>query len=575
MLNYLFLSLFLISTCFSNAQADSKLVQTIITKADCTSPNGAYTTEIHSSSDGYLFFRQIADKDKSEYKAVVLNKEEAFDLKDGFTLGDKIPKEAIVMLQGHDFQRMALTPEFFFGTLKYEGKETFQSEKCKKYKGTDALGNPVSLFFNKKEQLSGLSFPNSLNPSETIEILFKEWGTSDYGQIVKKVEIIQAGKDVFTFNFTEVIFNSPLFEFINPESFIKAREILDKSIQFHDPDGKWASVKLKLKLQEPRVGNPKRYSIVSLDNTTQAFELQRNRDDHVSKHIIDKNGISKTLLDGKADFPEELVKKYRLDPARNTGYKNFNQMMYGLPMVFEGEKMGNIYALKETLFEGREVFAIDIELKTPIIEPIWRLLIAKEDYQLVGLQIFDPFEPEKGEELVFQDLMPLGNMQIPRTRHWIALNSNKKYLGSDIVLEASIVEDNTDYLALLESNEIQRRAHMTNDAALLVGEISDTMTSVQNGKVSISTNKEVRERFESYFSTVKYSKWDDLKPPIVTISEDGKMATVVFQKLTEAVHKDENGNWSEPSSTTFAWTSLYKKINGKWKIVSNTSTRVR
>ena len=126
---------------------------------------------------------------------------------------------------------------------------------------------------------------------------------------------------------------------------------------------------------------------------------------------------------------------------------------------------------------------------------------------------------------------------------------------------------------LLRSDAIQREAHMTNDAALLTSQIADTLITVQDGKVTRSSNQEVKDKFSRYFESVVYRQWDNLHPPIVHISGDGTLATVVVNKITEA--KDSHSPDSTYTTTTFAWTSTYQKQDDGWKIISITSTRTR
>ena len=125
---------------------------------------------------------------------------------------------------------------------------------------------------------------------------------------------------------------------------------------------------------------------------------------------------------------------------------------------------------------------------------------------------------------------------------------------------------------LLASNQRQRQAHMTNNAAMLVEELYDTIWSVQNGTIKMNTNEEVKERFDQYFSMVKYYKWDDVEEPVIRISDDGTLATVSVKKITTARFNPKDST-SEIGATLFAWTSSYKKTNSEWKIYQTTSTR--
>ncbi len=128
-----------------------------------------------------------------------------------------------------------------------------------------------------------------------------------------------------------------------------------------------------------------------------------------------------------------------------------------------------------------------------------------------------------------------------------------------------------DRQLLLDSNEIQKIAHLENDAAMLVSQIADTMIQVAGGEVKKASNEQVKDRFTNYFDKVKYRRWDDLQPPIIEIASSGDLATVTVHKVIET--KPMNTHDSLYRETTFAWTAIYKKYSGQWKISTNISTR--
>ncbi|KAA3623229.1 MAG: hypothetical protein DWQ02_24825 [Bacteroidetes bacterium] len=345
----IFTALFILLFNFLNAQS------TILSKANCTGPEGGYYTEIHSTETGYLYFKQTFAYKEDIFRAIVLDTGKSFVLHDDNRVGDELGKEVIFMLKSHDFLRMAMDTGFLFSELKENGVKKIGDENCSFYLAKDPLGHSVELYFSTEKVLKFIRLKNPLNLEEFIEISFSNWQNFSGRTVPQKVEILQAGKDLFTFSFFDIQFDAPGFTKIVP----------------------------------------------------------------VSK---------------------------------------------------------------------------------------------------------DKFE--------------------------------------------------TDKTALLNSNEIQRQAHMENDASLLVSQIADTLVTVQRGNVRTESNTTIKQRFEAYFKTVKYLKWDDISPPVIHISEDGTMATVIVEKITQAKHLDESGNWGEASETTFAWTSTYQKISGQWLIISVTSTRV-
>lgn len=127
---------------------------------------------------------------------------------------------------------------------------------------------------------------------------------------------------------------------------------------------------------------------------------------------------------------------------------------------------------------------------------------------------------------------------------------------------------------LLDSNKAQRIAHLENNAEMLTNELCENVCEVSGGNVRHLKRSEMLERFSQYFQAVKYYKWDDLEEPIITVSPDGMLATVIVKKITVAKMNPNSPN-AEIGATQFAWTSNYRKINGEWKIFQITSTEER
>ena len=122
-------------------------------------------------------------------------------------------------------------------------------------------------------------------------------------------------------------------------------------------------------------------------------------------------------------------------------------------------------------------------------------------------------------------------------------------------------------------HEKQREAHLTNDASLLVSVMADSMTVVQDGVISTNSKEEIEEMFSSYFQQVKYRKWDDISKPILQISTDGTLATIIVDKLAEAafISNDTLGAYE---TTYWAWMSSYRKEStSEWKLYALASGR--
>ncbi|MBW8244597.1 hypothetical protein K1F50_17450 [Muricauda oceani] len=214
---------------------------------------------------------------------------------------------------------------------------------------------------------------------------------------------------------------------------VDGKKIFRESMDYHDPSNSWENTTLNIHIQEPRTLNPHRYSVVELDNSDNTFRLKRNRDDNISEHIIDKNGSSSVLLNGEIATDTALINKYRLDPSRNIGYRQFYQIFYGLPMSLEN-RISEIKNTMETTFANQECYKVEIELKEPMFSKDWNLFISKSTKEIIGIEIVTKDKPAEGERLYFEKTITINEIRIPRIRHWHEL-SDDSYSGTDIIID--------------------------------------------------------------------------------------------------------------------------------------------
>ncbi len=128
-----------------------------------------------------------------------------------------------------------------------------------------------------------------------------------------------------------------------------------------------------------------------------------------------------------------------------------------------------------------------------------------------------------------------------------------------------------DREALLVLHTQQRQAHLGKDASLLTASFADTFTSISRGRVSTPSRAESTARFQAYFDRSTFVAWEDIVPPIIHISPDGQMASVIVQKRVQLVAEDSTGR-PVPEHTDFAWLATYEKQQGQWRLTALAST---
>ncbi len=214
---------------------------------------------------------------------------------------------------------------------------------------------------------------------------------------------------------------------------ISGKTLLEKSIQKHDPKKEWNKASLALRIQEPRLGNPTRFSEVFLNNLDNSFELIRNREDKMASYKIDASGISSVLLNNEIVTDSISIDRYMLQPERVKIYQNSYQDMLGLPMSLNDDLISKIGTVSKTEFGRESAYQIELELKREVFSKNWYVYLSAKDFTLLGIDLISSENSNQGERLYFEKSVQIGTISIPRMKHWYDLNG--EYLGSDVIVK--------------------------------------------------------------------------------------------------------------------------------------------
>ena len=124
---------------------------------------------------------------------------------------------------------------------------------------------------------------------------------------------------------------------------------------------------------------------------------------------------------------------------------------------------------------------------------------------------------------------------------------------------------------ILELHELQRDVHFQKKASEFANLLSENHISLNRGAVNTPTIEENTARFQKYFDSVEFIKWDDVKPPVIRFSDDGSMAYTIVEKEVIVSYEGDEGQEIR-DVTTFAWVAIYKKYGSEWKIDCVAST---
>jgi len=193
-------------------KATREKVKNLVSKANCVSPNGNYTTEIQTATNGYSYFKQVFSYKPESFEAVIENKTS------GYSIGDSLKplsKESLSVIREHEFQNIVLEVNQRFHDFELIENEEKDGINNYKLKAKDELGKTNFIFFDEKTRLlTEIHFPNPSDENEMIKTKFSNWKKTNNLQLPYHVEINQSGK-LYTFDYTKLILNSPDFKYKN------------------------------------------------------------------------------------------------------------------------------------------------------------------------------------------------------------------------------------------------------------------------------------------------------------------------------------------------------------------------
>ncbi|MBE0390615.1 DUF6503 family protein [Flavobacterium sp. PL002] len=210
---------------------------------------------------------------------------------------------------------------------------------------------------------------------------------------------------------------------------ITGEQLLDKAINYHDPDHHYNDFKSTLSIAMKMPDDTERLSKVSIDLPKQYFKLNVTKNDKEVTYIIDKEVVNFSL-DGKSDFTEEDVKTFNLTETRARFMQNYYTYLYGLPMKLKdaGTIINPVVERKD--FMGQEYLVLAVKYEEGVGKDAWYFYFDTKTYALKVYQFYHDQKKNDGEYILLSGEEELSGIKIPKARAWY-LNQDDKYLATD------------------------------------------------------------------------------------------------------------------------------------------------
>jgi hypothetical protein len=212
---------------------------------------------------------------------------------------------------------------------------------------------------------------------------------------------------------------------------ITGDELLEKAIQYHDPNGNWKTFKgaLFVSMQTPK--GPNRKSEINIDRHNQYFSVKATSSENTSIYIVDKDSIN-IIFNGEEHPSDEILKKNRLSTSRAKMYKNYYTYLYGLPMKLKDEGTLIHQKIAKKIFMGKEYLVLKVNYEEEVGKDTWYFYFNPKNYAMEVYQFFHDESKNDGEYIVLSGEETINQIKMPKVRAWY-YNKDQGYLGTDIL----------------------------------------------------------------------------------------------------------------------------------------------
>lgn len=211
-------------------------------------------------------------------------------------------------------------------------------------------------------------------------------------------------------------------------------QLVQKSIAYHDPQGKWPTLRTRLFFRSTTAtGNESKFE-VELDNATGYFcHISHPGGHEVVKGVV--NGQEVFLLDGRKDVSDADRQQYQLGAGSAQWARNFYTYLYGLPMKLRdaGTRVAEDVSMQPLL--GKTYPTVQVSYDPAVGQDTWSFYLDPRTYALQAYRFHHHKEPNDGEYVLLNQVLAVDGIKLPKERKWY-LNKDDSFLATDLLLKA-------------------------------------------------------------------------------------------------------------------------------------------
>jgi len=220
--------------------------------------------------------------------------------------------------------------------------------------------------------------------------------------------------------------------FSNHAQSITAEELLNRSIQFHDPMGRWATAEMELVIEMQIPDRPSRVSKVTINNEKGSFGVSYISKGHLLNYEVDGLDTATVYADFMPATGRTDIDSLDLSEERARRWRNYYSYLYGLPMKLKDPGTILDPEVRNDSFNGQDVMALKVTYEAEVGGDVWYFYFHAETYAMIGYRFYHDESINDGEYIVLDEMEIANGLRIPKNRYWY-INEDARFLGADML----------------------------------------------------------------------------------------------------------------------------------------------
>ena len=212
---------------------------------------------------------------------------------------------------------------------------------------------------------------------------------------------------------------------------ISPAEIIAKSIEYHDPEGKLMKKDVMLYLTETRPNGSDRKSEIGFNIRKEKFTMNQQIDENRILSSYNKGEVD-FEVNGSSEVDDDISKKYRLNADRLKMLRSYYQYLWLMPMKLMDEGTNFNPAVKTKDFFGKTSLEVRVTYDPGVGGDVWYFYFHPESYALQGYRFYHDEVKNDGEYIILDEEVTFKNVRLPKERKWYT-HKEDKFLGADIL----------------------------------------------------------------------------------------------------------------------------------------------